>query len=254
MNLHFQTEGSGTPFLFIHGLGGDMQQAKELLDPLQHCQKIYVDCPGHGQSPLPDSQSASFAYFTDQIVQLMDDLQIREAVVGGSSMGSGITTRLMVHYPERLLGAVLVRPAWLDQPAPESLSILLDLAEHLRREGGKHSFQQLSSFKNLRQTLPVVADSLLGQFERPQGSAATAQLLEEMTRDAPISNLQDLQTFGKPCTVITCEPDPLHPASFGEALANHIPGAVHRQVSSRYLDPEGYISEVQQYLQSFVDR
>ena len=88
--LVYQSSGEGTPFHFQHGLGSNLAQPQGLLANLEGIQLISMDCPGHGAAALTSNASPSFAYYSQQLIQLMDHLQIPAAIFGGISMGAGI--------------------------------------------------------------------------------------------------------------------------------------------------------------------
>jgi pimeloyl-ACP methyl ester carboxylesterase len=80
----------------------------------------------------------------------MDHLAIREAVVGGISMGAAITLNFALRHPDRVLGLVQSRPAWLDAPNPWNVtmfSLVTDLVRRYGREEGKQRF-----LRNVRNT------------------------------------------------------------------------------------------------------
>lgn len=250
--IHYKLQGAGTPLLFIHGLGGDLQQAESLLRPISGVQKIMVDCPGHGQSPVEAESLLNFNVMADRLLKLMDELSIDRFMVGGISMGAGISVNLMVRYRERILGAILVRPAWLDQPDPDNLKILLQVADHCGSSEGIVAFKALPGFQRIREELPIAADSILGQFQRPQGPRSTAALLRAMVHDAPVRELEALTGFADPCCIIINEKDPLHPAEFGKVLQRYLPQAELQDVFPRYLEPERHNGEVQNIIQDFI--
>jgi pimeloyl-ACP methyl ester carboxylesterase len=251
-NIHHIIEGAGTPLLFIHGLGGDLQQAESLLRPISGVKKIMVDCPGHGQSPVEEESALNFNVMADRLIQLMDELSIDRFMVGGISMGAGISANLMVRYRERILGAILVRPAWLDQPDPDNLKILLQVADHCELPEGIEAFKALPEFQRIREELPIAADSILGQFQRPQGPRSTAALLQAMVHDAPVRELEALTGFDGPCCIIINEKDPLHPAEFGRVLQRYLPQAELHNVFPRYVEPERHNGEVRSVIRDFV--
>jgi pimeloyl-ACP methyl ester carboxylesterase len=60
----------------------------------------------------------------------MDYLRLPQAIVGGISMGAAVALNFTLRFPERVLGLILSRPAWLDGPLPSNVRIY---AEHLNR-------------------------------------------------------------------------------------------------------------------------
>ena len=56
-------------------------------------------------------------------------LRLEQAVVGGISLGSAVAVNTALRYPERVLGLVLSRPAWIDRPLPENVRLYSTIAE-----------------------------------------------------------------------------------------------------------------------------
>jgi len=252
--LHYLSQGTGVPFLFIHGLGSDHHQSREFLNPISGIRKIMVDCPAHGQSPLPVGDKLNFNYMTDEIIRLIDTMNIDHFLVGGISMGSGICMNMMVRYPGRIAGAVLVRPAWLDKAHPFNLSLMEMTKNLVNHPDPQQLFRSSPEFKKLEQKLPNAAKSLMGQFSRPQGFAATTRLLQSMINDAPVKNLSDLSTFSRPACIVTNQSDPMHPAIFGHNIHEILPQSELHDVFPKYLDADKHLREAQEIIQGFVNQ
>src|SRR5262249_6583263 len=119
IQFHYRDEGSGLPFFFQHGLGADISQPFSLFRPAPSVRLIAFDARGHGQTnPLGPPEKLGLTTSANDALALMDHLRIRQAVVGGISMGAAIALNFVLRYPERVVGLVLSRPAWLDAPNP----------------------------------------------------------------------------------------------------------------------------------------
>ena len=104
---------SGTPVIFAHGnlTSATFWEETMLAMPAgYHC--IALDQRGFGESdPAAAIDGArGLADMSDDVVALMDTLGIEKAHAVGHSMGGGVTWRLMMDAPERLLSATLVAP------------------------------------------------------------------------------------------------------------------------------------------------
>src|SRR5262245_13988702 len=122
--FNYRDERQGIPFFFQHGLGGDINQPFSLFQPPAGFRMIAFDCRGHGLTePLGDEEKIGISNFADDLRALMDYLKIPRAVVGGISMGSAISINFAMRFPERLLGLILSRPAWLEGPLPRNVEV-----------------------------------------------------------------------------------------------------------------------------------
>lgn len=251
--FHYQTSGAGIPFVFQHGLGGNLEQAQNLLAGLENVRLISMDCRGHGKTPFDPAFPPSFNQYADDLVGLLDHLGIGQAIAGGISMGAGIALNLAVRYPHRVLALVLVRPAWLDRPDPPNLMILSDLADFAGLPAGWERFQSTPAFLDLQKELPNAAQSVLGQFSREQGEYTPA-VLKQMVQDAPVSDLNLLESVRQPCLILAGEQDPLHPLEFGRTLNSRLPQSRLERVDSRYLDEAVHAGQVRKYVTEFIKR
>lgn len=252
-DLNFASKGEGLPFVFQHGLGSNLEQPQNLLAGLKGVQLTSMDCRGHGRSPLSASALPSFNNYTDDVVRLMDRLNIEKAILGGISMGSGISLNLALRYPNRVMGLVLVRPAWLDRPTPANLAILLEVAKYVDRAEGIRQFKAWKNYRDMEAALPNAAASVLGQFNRAYGEH-TAGILRCMVGDVPVVRLEELSRVNIPCLILANEDDPLHPYAFGAALHKALPQASLEKVISRYVDNDRHTEEVRKHTSNFIDR
>lgn len=101
------------PLVFIHGASGNLRDQAEAFRPALEgrAELVFVDRPGHGYSPrggprndTPDGQAAA-------IVQALDALGIRSAIIIGHSFGSAIAASLAVLHPDRVTGLLFLAPA-----------------------------------------------------------------------------------------------------------------------------------------------
>lgn len=250
--LSFRSSGEGTPFHFQHGLGSNLAQPQGLLAELEGVQLISMDCPGHGSAPLEPSTLPSFAYYANQLIQLMDQLEISQAVFGGISMGAGISTYMAINHPERVRALVLVRPAWLDASSPDNLKILLTAADYIDAGKDVDGFRQEAKFQAIQQSIPNAAQSVLGVFADGQrGEIST--VLRAMVEDRPFERIDLLHGINVPTLVIGNEDDPLHPYSMAEAMHEHIPNSHLEKVISRYIDDAQHRQIVHKTVSKFID-
>ena len=128
-HFHFLDEGHGLPFFFQHGLGADTRQPFSLFRPPAGFRLICLDTRAHGKThPAAQPDSLGFNIFADDLRALLDHLGFEQAIIGGLSMGAGIALNFALRHPNRLLGLVLSRPAWLDNASSVESRILVQRA------------------------------------------------------------------------------------------------------------------------------
>jgi len=255
IRFHYEVSGEGPPVVFCHGLTGDLTQPKQLAGSLPGYRLLVWDARGHGEtSPTGPAEKFTFAQFAEDLAALMDRLEIASAIVGGISMGAAVSTRFAVHYPHRVLGLVLVRPAWLDQPLPEGLQLHPKAAAYLEQFGaeeGRRALEALTEFRRMREQSPESAAALLDQFLAPQAVERCARL-EGIPQDAPIKDWQQAHLLQMPALVVGSEPDWVHPLSYAVTWAEHLPRGQFVQVPAKSLDFERHAIAFRTYLAEFL--
>lgn len=95
--------------IFIHGAGQSSHCWKyqfRLSEVLDHYNFIFIDLPGHGESE--GTGFKSIKEYSDFLYSFRNELNIREYVLVGHSMGGRITQVSLVDHPQSAIGAVLV--------------------------------------------------------------------------------------------------------------------------------------------------
>ncbi len=113
------TGASGTPIVLIHGypLDGDLfERQRQALSATNEI--ITVDLRGFGKSIAPDSNGTIDIYAND-VLALLDQLNIQQAIIGGHSMGGAVTLRMYQLAPQRFLGMILNDAAAMPPPVAE---------------------------------------------------------------------------------------------------------------------------------------
>lgn len=249
--MNFQSKGQGIPFLFQHGLGSNLAQPQNLLDQVRGVQLISADCPGHGATPLPSKIIPSFDYYADEIIQLMDKLNSKKAILGGISMGAGIALNIAVRFPEKVEALVLVRPAWLANPNPKNLRILCRAADWIGQVEGATSFQFDIEYMDIEKKLPLAAKSIMGVFASSQRKELPL-VLNSLVGSQPIQQLSDLKKLTMPCLIIGNVDDPLHPFEMALNLQEVIPNSQLKKIVSRYIDNEQHKRMVNELVNDFI--
>ena len=96
----------GIPIVFIHGVGLDHSIWEPQADAFENTVLIY-DILGHGKTPL-NKNNVSFDDFSDQLLNLMNDLKIKKIHLVGFSIGSLIARNFATRFGERLKSLTLL--------------------------------------------------------------------------------------------------------------------------------------------------
>ena len=72
---------------------------------------LTVDLLGHGRSDRPDDPlDYSMTAFGEQVIALLDELDIPQAVIGGTSLGANVSLEVAVAAPDRVRGIIAEMP------------------------------------------------------------------------------------------------------------------------------------------------
>lgn len=253
--FYYQDIGDGLPFIFQHGLGGDVDQPFGLLTPPAGTRLLAFDFRGHGQTqPLGNPSHFTIEGFATDLRTFLDHLSIQSAVVGGISLGAAVALNFALRFSHRVAGLVLSRPAWLDRRAPANLAIYSIIATLLREQGsaqGLDTFLATPQYAQIFSDSPDAAASLVGQFKNPRAVEALIRL-ERLPRCAPIDQLSQCSSFDKPVLVMANRKDPIHPYHYGETLAAAFPKAIFRELTPKSINKAQHAVDVQRYLDLFL--
>jgi pimeloyl-ACP methyl ester carboxylesterase len=104
--------GSGESVILIHGVGMNASVWAPQIDALaQNYDVVAYDLLGHGGSSLPPSH-AQLQDYTNQLLQLQDNLGIGAAHIVGHSMGALVAIDFALAHPERANSVVALNAVY----------------------------------------------------------------------------------------------------------------------------------------------
>lgn len=103
VNIHYETHGAGTPFLFFceTACAGDIWAHFQVPEFSRDHLVITHDYRGTGKSSRPTVQY-SCEDFVDDAVAILDELNAGPAIVLGHSMGGRVALLMALKYPQRV--------------------------------------------------------------------------------------------------------------------------------------------------------
>ncbi|MGA8041271.1 MAG: alpha/beta fold hydrolase [Terracidiphilus sp.] len=117
--VHYYTMGpeSGPPVVLIHGLGARAEDWAHLAPYFARAGfRVFLpDLPGYGQSDRPTNFSYSIADEANVVVGFLDALHLKEADLGGWSMGGWIVQLVAAKHPDRVRRLILFDSAGIYQ-------------------------------------------------------------------------------------------------------------------------------------------
>ncbi|MEK3749849.1 alpha/beta hydrolase [Paenibacillus sp. FSL E2-8871] len=108
-SLYYEINGTGTPVVFIHGHGLTHSMFKPQLEYFSDKYKVILcDLRGNGKSgELLQAPNEIIETQCLDIIMLLNDLGIREAVFVGSAYGGLVVQHIAKQYPERVKAIVV---------------------------------------------------------------------------------------------------------------------------------------------------
>jgi pimeloyl-ACP methyl ester carboxylesterase len=132
LRVHLRDEGprDAPVIVLLHGSNAFLQTWDawtRLLMPTHRV--VRLDLPGHGMTGAYPARAYSKAAFVDVVDRAMIKLGINSFVLGGNSMGGGVSWAYAHRHPEKLRGLVLVDASGQPEPEPQDLPIGFRIAQ-----------------------------------------------------------------------------------------------------------------------------
>jgi pimeloyl-ACP methyl ester carboxylesterase len=222
--LAYSQHGSGDrPVVLLHGLLLSQRMhlplAKDLAE--RGNRVITLDLLGHGASDRPrDMWRYSMSFFGDQVVALLDELDLDEAVVLGTSLGANATLEVASAAPGRLRGMVIEMPV-LDNALLASALAFTPLLVSLTFGEPVMRLVQRAARAIPERRVPWFANVALDTVRQDPGPSAAVLQGLFFGRIAP--HRTERRTFEAPALVIGHRRDPVHPFSDAGMLADELP-------------------------------
>jgi len=200
--------GSGTPVVVIPGIQGRWEWMKPAIDVLaQRCRVITFSLADEPSCGGRFEKSCSFKRYVEQVREVLDTVEVREAAICGVSYGGLIAAAFAARYPDRTSSLVLVSalsPSWKPDArvrfclhAPRLLTPFFLLTSlRMYREIAAASAGVVRAFR----TVTCLIWCFVTHMFSPGRMARRLRLLEALDLQ------QELARVTKPTLIVTGEP------------------------------------------------
>lgn len=266
INQHYEVHGSGEPFLLHHGLTSNCRDWYRHLPWLTEKQRmVLIDARGHGMSSAPaGDEHYSWEIMADDANCLLEHLGIERAVIGGLSMGGGVSLAFALRYPEKVRALILcdsagtgVRPTTTTATPPasrdERARQMEDRVEELRQHGVMEvlGYRAIAAGTAARQVLEdeVQREEWLERLSHFSVNGAIHSTRAVYT--TKVEGLESVKELTMPTLVVIGDEDGLLPAA--EWLRDELPNCRYAlltkvgHATARY-KPEAWRSAVEGFL------
>lgn len=235
LRIHYRDEGKrdGRVLVLIHGSNASLHTWEQWVAVLgKDYRVISLDLPGHGltgQNPAGVYDNASYVRVVDR---LLTKLNVDKAVIGGNSMGGGVSWLYALEHPAKVESLLLIDAS--GQPYAKSgetplgfrLMRMPVIKEAARFIAPRSIFE--SSVKTSMSVQSKIDDKLIDRYwelnRYPGNREATMQRFANPKSMAP-STQERLSTIKVPVTIMWGAQDNLIPVSSAKWFAQAMPQA-----------------------------
>lgn len=228
-NVRISGRPDGQPMLFAHGFGCDQHMWRFVAPKFEDRFKVvlfdHIGMGGSDASAFDPQRYSSLQGYASDVLDLCDELGLREVVFVGHSVSAMIGALAAVRAPGRFDKLVLVGPS----------------PRYINDEGYEGGFDRVdieglldSLASNYLGWSKAMAPVIMANEDRPDLSDELAEtfcradpvIAEQFARVTFLSdNRADLARVTTPSLVLQCNDDVIAPVSVGEYVASHMPNA-----------------------------
>ena len=245
------------PIIFAHGFGCDQKMWRHVKPAFEaDYQTVLFDYVGSGKSDISayDAERyATLAGYTSDVLEICEDLELRDAVFVGHSVSAMIGLLAAIERPEYFSKLVMIgpSPAYINDDdytggfSRADIEGLLDLMEQ--------NYQGWANF---------LAPNVMGNPHRPELSrelaesfCATDPAIARRFAEATFlsDNRADLRHNKTETLLLQCSEDMIAPPQVGEYLARHLPHSTLRTLKAtghcpHLSHPEEVIRHIKEFL------
>lgn len=236
IDVHYKLAGEGDrAFVLLHGFAASTFSWREIMEPLgQHGTVIAFDRPAFGLTERPMEWEGDSPYsYQAQVeltIDLMDAMEMDQAVLIGNSAGGRVAMLTALKYPERVEGLILIDPAIYEDPHQRGLINGLLRTPQMRRLGPlitrRIQAWGLEFAESSWHDPSLITDEIWAGYTLPtQAENWDRALWEYMIASNPIDVSGRLAEFDLPVLVITGNDDRIVPTEESVRAAGEITGA-----------------------------
>ncbi len=235
LTVHARDEGNraGRALIFVHGSNSSLQTWEPWVKRLGAKYRIVtLDLPGHGMTGPHPGGIYDYPVFVDVVDKIAAKLGLQHFVIGGNSMGGGVTWMYALAHPEKVDGLILVdaagAPEWQARKIPigfrlARMPVVKNLALYITP---RSMFE--SSLKTSMYDQKLVTSALVDRYWElnrfPGNRAATLQRFSMQHNNHPASK-EMLAPIKAPVLILWGEEDNLIPVASARWFAGALPGS-----------------------------
>ncbi len=222
VSIEYDDIGNGVPLLLIHGFPLDRTLWRTQIAGLSQIFRVIApDLRGFGQSSDTDGEAVTMDQYAADLKSLLDSVNVKQAVVGGISMGGYVALAFYAQYADRVKGLLLANTRAIPD-SEEGKQSRLTNAQRVGEAG--------SSF-----LVETMAPKMLGPSAKPEIEIAVRSMMARQRAPGLMSALRGmaarpdrttlLRFATVPALIVSGTKDALIPPSDSEAMHGLIPNS-----------------------------
>lgn len=235
LNVHYRDEGKrdGRAVVLIHGSNASLHTWEPWVERLGKDYRIIsLDLPGHGLTGSHPGGVYDYPVFVDVVDKLMARLEVPKAVIGGNSMGGGVSWMFALKHPEKTEALLLIdaggAPRWQARKVPIGFRLArMPVVKELARIIAPRSMFE-SSLKTSVSVQSLLDDAYIDRYwelnRYPGNREATMKRFSLPHNNRPATK-ELLAAIKVPTMVMWGEEDNLIPVSSARWFAEAITGS-----------------------------
>lgn len=234
LRVHYRDEGprDAPVVVLVHGFSASLHAWEPWVKRLPDYRVITLDLPGHGLTRAP----SDYVPATDRSVAIVDQvvsrLGVQRFVIGGNSMGGGVSWNYALRHPDKLDGLVLVDAAgWPSAERPKGQPMVFKLLSNpVGRWALRNADPKLMAEKGLKQAYEdesLVTPAVVTRYVELARAPGHRAILTGGRGGPPRAKVtpDTFKAIAVPTLVMVGEKDQVIPAETSHKLAQTIPGA-----------------------------
>jgi pimeloyl-ACP methyl ester carboxylesterase len=261
MQVHYRDEGNALdsiPLVLIHGTGASLHTWEGWVKSLKDNHRIITfDLPAYGLTGPNPKGDYSQDYYVSFVDKLLTKFRVKKCILGGNSLGGGITWAYALAHSERVEKMILVDAGGYPMTS-KSVPIAFQLA---RMPVLSNLFKYVTprsiiekSIHNVYVHDERITEELVDRYYNlalREGNRKA--FIDRMKTSKPNSNYLKINTLRMPTLIIWGEQDGLIPLTVGEHFHQDLPNdtmVVFRDLGHTPMeeDPENTVKVVMDFL------
>lgn len=174
LKIHYRDQGvrTGVPVVLLHGFGASLHTWEPLIQRLGNSYRIVtLDLPGHGLTGATPNNVYDSAASIAAVDAVANQLKLDSFVLGGNSMGGGVSWRYALVHPAKVRALLLIDAAGMPpragDPQPKSNAGFKLLRNSVGRWLGRQITPRLLVEKSLRGSVvrqDFITDAMVDRY------------------------------------------------------------------------------------------